>query len=963
MDIKQFLNRFQIHEIGIDTPTTQEKPPIEDVPSLFDIPENEEQTAPIEDIENEFISLFENLRDALGINNEENNNKTKEETTTVSVGDVFDVPGTKYLYIKTGDNSIEKLNITRETYNKLFEEENTKKTEEREGLFELLGLTEGNNKISNSLEEILSSDTTKQNLLKCFSEDENGNITVTIPGNGFSYTFDSDFDLSELDSSGELSNSDVGIQLLELTFGAMLQQEEIEISQNTVEHYQMIENKYKDIHSEELTNKLKEIVKTAKEKGLDIYDIHHGIRLILKDHPLEEVNRIVGDEIFNLISQIPKEEIEKTHIKYVEAIVILEDAKPQLEELLSDPFDSKHRNRIFEKDMIFSSLGLDINGNEISEEALSFAEKFIESSNIKEDTTCNKNLIAAYINNNEYGVQLLNKFMQSVELNYDPSQLKTLLKESLKDDADIEFLTKTVELGWPPNQIFNRNYINKDNIELALFFERCNPNDSSNWEDFEYINIATNYLNEDKLKEIIANGNHKLIEEITQELSNNHFFKDFNIEENTIRSNLLAQDIQLAYEAAVTGQKIEDLSVKTMDSAEIGLTNSEVGDVYEVAGEENIYIKISDNEYKQLNISKEAYNKLYPPVQRYMSSQGKIGDCYLVSSLNNMMTNPETRHILLECFSEDEYGNITVDLPNGDYTFTLENGKEITDYLPEKINLREFDTGDKYSVFSEKALSDSSLGMQMLELCYGIYLKDKETKDQLRYIDIIATEEMLSEEINCHEEELAEKLEYGKEIIELLSEYITKENYTDVFECLREISYGKNLYENKNFIYENILNNATENEKEKFERFSRKFMNCHPPINYINAIEKFIELQGDTYGSALRGSGGWNKDVFNAFGIECKTYKISNSHTISDLLENPNIKIISGGTIGNSDDDDLNKKLNISARHAYTIYPIQQENGEWLFEVINPHDESKTSILTEEQINEYFQRVDYIYIN
>ena len=419
---------------------------------------------------------------------------------------------------------------------------------------------------------------------------------------------------------------------------------------------------------------------------------------------------------------------------------------------------------------------------------------------------------------------------------------------------------------------------------------------------------------------------------------------------DTIRGKLIKEEIDILLEASITGQDASDLAVPTLSSIKDGLESMRVGDVFEVEGEDKIYLKTADGETQQLNISKDAYNDLFPPLQRYMSSQGETGDCYLVSSLNNLMTDPNTRGILLNCFSEDENGNITVDLPNGDYTFTLEKGKKVTDYE------------------SADLLSDSSKGMQMLELCYGVYLKDEEIENQMNDMEFWY-ETIQDEEIE--EGYTDEEINAVNKYVELCNKYEDEYANTNInFVYDTDLIFSDDYSDDLEQILEDfVLPEADEKMINEFASAIRDIYSLDIGFGYIldnvylnETKDKIEELQNDTYGSSIRGDGGFNEDVFEAFGVECDTHWLYDDKSISDILDNPNVKIVSGGTQGYSDKDMLNKELNIAGCHAYTIYPIKQENGEYLFEVINPWDESRTSILTVAQMEEYFDSIDYVYV-
>ncbi len=61
---------------------------------------------------------------------------------------------------------------------------------------------------------------------------------------------------------------------------------------------------------------------------------------------------------------------------------------------------------------------------------------------------------------------------------------------------------------------------------------------------------------------------------------------------------------------------------------------------------------------EELRISKQDYEKLFPAINRYYPVQGKIGDCYLVETLNALMQNPKTRGEIYKSFISSPKGII-----------------------------------------------------------------------------------------------------------------------------------------------------------------------------------------------------------------------------------------------------------------------------------------------------------------
>ena len=131
-----------------------------------------------------------------------------------------------------------------------------------------------------------------------------------------------------------------------------------------------------------------------------------------------------------------------------------------------------------------------------------------------------------------------------------------------------------------------------------------------------------------------------------------------------------------------------------------------------------IGIRLEDGSIQELNISEEALNRLFPPDSAMIFNQGHAGDCYLVSTLYTLLSNPATKAIVLSCFTENEDGSITVKLPNGNVSFTLNPGETTGDYVDpttlvngcEGIRMLEHLCGmEMVNIRTQEIMSDDSL--------------------------------------------------------------------------------------------------------------------------------------------------------------------------------------------------------------------------------------------------------------
>ena len=139
--------------------------------------------------------------------------------------------------------------------------------------------------------------------------------------------------------------------------------------------------------------------------------------------------------------------------------------------------------------------------------------------------------------------------------------------------------------------------------------------------------------------------------------------------ENGKMSKNMESDVDLIYNAYADGKKPIDAYVPTVQDKQAGIKSVKVGDTFEVDGEKNIYFKDSDDNARQLKVSKETFAELFPPAERFAGVQGAAGDCYLLATLNTMIENPQKRGVLYDMFEETD-NSVNVTIPTGETVYS-----------------------------------------------------------------------------------------------------------------------------------------------------------------------------------------------------------------------------------------------------------------------------------------------------
>jgi len=139
----------------------------------------------------------------------------------------------------------------------------------------------------------------------------------------------------------------------------------------------------------------------------------------------------------------------------------------------------------------------------------------------------------------------------------------------------------------------------------------------------------------------------------------------------------------------------------------------------------------------KLNMTKEAFEKLFPLESRFNTKQGGLGDCWLVSALDNLMDLPSGRAKIYQLFEQN--GNeITVKLPHTQEIYdsvVVKNDKGEDEiqlsstprYVTNTYSVT-FNLSDKIS-YKHNAHISGCQGLQMIEVAYAFAKAEGPTKE------------------------------------------------------------------------------------------------------------------------------------------------------------------------------------------------------------------------------------------
>lgn len=370
-----------------------------------------------------------------------------------------------------------------------------------------------------------------------------------------------------------------------------------------------------------------------------------------------------------------------------------------------------------------------------------------------------------------------------------------------------------------------------------------------------------------------------------------------------VMSDEFEGDLDKLYDAYINGKDVKETFVPTMKTSDEAVAAQQVGDVFQVEGEENIYIKTSDTETKQLKMSRDTYMRLFPPLERFALYQGDAGNCYMLSTLDAMNSNPKTREKILSCFEEDG-DNLHVSLPGSDYVYTMDKHR-----MPDEIrDYREF-----YSM--------GAAGFKILEHAYS-----EDVQSSL----LDEAQEILHDKAENAKGFFTKRM-YKKQLANL--EKAMAENPSDII-------FDRNISDQKI-----SWNDSIGVEFSKLSETGGKFTRAT-----------------DYY----RGRGGHEEWVMQRFGFESieKIFDLDsqNSERMQEMMFNPeNENEYIFTACSSKPEEKLSKSeglvdsdFGVYTKHSFSVKPKIDKDGNKVLHVSNPWNSSQSSVMSYEKFCELF---------
>ncbi len=427
---------------------------------------------------------------------------------------------------------------------------------------------------------------------------------------------------------------------------------------------------------------------------------------------------------------------------------------------------------------------------------------------------------------------------------------------------------------------------------------------------------------------------------------------------NSKVSDNVAKDLDKLYKCYAESLNISDEFVPEFKSEKMAKNNLQIGDVCVINGEKNIRIKMKDNSLKELYLSKENYMKLFPPVERFIYSQGKLGHCFLLASINSIYSNPNLRYKILEMFKEEDDGSLTMVL--GGFGKTKDSKIEPVFDLEYVHHIPKEGVDNKGSFYSL-----SCEGVKFIEQYYQ-YRKIKKADDAIQE-EYEKFSNALKNYDNNNDYILIDDMKYTKAEIENILQCIdyyrkNPKNKSKKPIYLNDVGFlysKKNKHKKDNEIDKEtnrILKAMDKRYQDYFKRSGKDEIMAKDILPY-HIVAFLMGIKDKTpFEDIYYINGGNAYEVFSDFNLDENYLEISDDiDEIKKIMADD--KTLENTVFCVAKYGEYDKKNNIEEYHSYSLQPVKI-NGEQMFLLRNPYNTSQERILTLKNVMKYFDSVE-----
>lgn len=370
----------------------------------------------------------------------------------------------------------------------------------------------------------------------------------------------------------------------------------------------------------------------------------------------------------------------------------------------------------------------------------------------------------------------------------------------------------------------------------------------------------------------------------------------------------ILEDIKKMAEAIRNGIEPIDAFVPKLNNIAEASSNKKIGEVFSLKDTNDVYVMDKNGPVK-LEMDRDTFFKMFPPLESHSTAQGQMGDCWFVSGgLDALMSNPKSRAQFYQMFSQ-KGNDIVIKLPPYKDAYL--------DDVPTEIV---FKNGKLHSPGLNGSKVSGAPAIQLFEQAFGY----REAAESMAYA------------IKDYPEDIKQK----------------------IFKELQEVLTGSN---------EKTL--SPEFKKAVQDAYGQQPKKLETRSEFGNFIRSKIFGWNGLKSDAI-GKGGLSEDLWrelfpdNEAGITVKEFSDDNPQSKQDGLDlmakiaDNDDYIIQADT--KADTKSLTHKFQLSSdgitnNHAYRIDSIDMENK--IIRIVNPWDTSKVVDLSFDEFFKYFANI------
>ncbi|MBR2069174.1 MAG: hypothetical protein IJ877_05365 [Candidatus Gastranaerophilales bacterium] len=384
------------------------------------------------------------------------------------------------------------------------------------------------------------------------------------------------------------------------------------------------------------------------------------------------------------------------------------------------------------------------------------------------------------------------------------------------------------------------------------------------------------------------------------------------------------KDAQMYFQAIKDGlskEEINNLFIKTYPTEDEGMQKTEAGKIFEV--NDSLYLKMSNKFKFKLKISKDTYMNLFPPLNFY--SQGKFGDCYLLSAITSMWDSPFYKAYVLNCFEETDDNKIRVHFPNGKACLMTDSEGNLPDEKAQYPSCY-IQGSNGYKLL--EALFEDEITLQNNDMIVNIILQ-RTTEAIINNKETDKTEEkialsLLNSKDKMNPEYVISNIDYG---VEKLMEITPK-----------EMRKAKPYY---------VYKFSDIQEKYKDNEF---ICTINPSLFYRSEEGNVMDAYRAFGLSGIKGS-----------AIGEITDKLILTPDLLDIITQAQEGYVYTVAIKKQDgiptEMPINSKKGLYGTHAYALQVKKDENNEPIYVLCNPFNSARRIKLTREEMLKYVKSI------